>query len=83
MSTNPAQSMNNLFTLKLLFKKNTTTPTPSRIIITITHKLSNFEDNDRIILLKNGKIISSGNEKYLLENSSLYQVLKKYYRGRY
>lgn len=55
----------------------------NRIIITITHKLSNFEDNDRIILLKNGKIISSGNEKYLLENSSLYQELKKYYRGRY
>lgn len=33
--------------------------------------------------MKNGKIISSGNEKYLLENSSLYQELKKYYRGRY
>lgn len=54
----------------------------NRIIITITHKLSNFEDNDHIILLKNGKIIASGNEKYLLENSSLYQELKKYYRGK-
>ncbi|WP_347284434.1 ABC transporter ATP-binding protein [Lactobacillus taiwanensis] len=53
----------------------------NRIIITITHKLSNFDDTDHIILLKNGSIISSGNERDLLKNSPSYQELKKYYNG--
>ena len=44
--------------------------------IVVAHRLSTIEDADLIYVIENGKIIDSGNHKYLLNNSNLYKNLQ-------
>ena len=43
--------------------------------IIITHKLQSITSLDRILVMKNGKIIQSGNHKLLINSSKVYQQL--------
>ena len=44
--------------------------------IVVAHRLSTIEDADLIYLIENGKVVSSGNHNYLLNNSNLYKSLQ-------
>ena len=44
--------------------------------IVVAHRLSTIEDADLIYVIENGKIIDSGNHKYLLNHSNLYKNLQ-------
>ena len=44
--------------------------------IVVAHRLSTIEDADLIYVIENGKIIDSGNHRYLLNNSNLYKNLQ-------
>jgi subfamily B ATP-binding cassette protein MsbA len=46
-----------------------------RITIIIAHRLSTIKQADKIAVLSGGKIVSLGDEKYLLENSNEYRKL--------
>lgn len=46
-----------------------------RIVVIIAHRLSTIKKVDKIAVLKDGKIVSIGDEKYLLENCLEYQKL--------
>tara|TARA_B100001093_G_scaffold502332_1_gene555183 strand:+ start:901 stop:2643 length:1743 start_codon:yes stop_codon:yes gene_type:complete len=48
-----------------------------RTTVVIAHRLSTIHSADNIFLLKKGKIISSGNHKYLIEHSAEYKSLYK------
>lgn len=43
--------------------------------IVIAHRLSTVKDSDMIIVLDNGRIISTGTHQYLLDNCALYREL--------
>ncbi|PST73172.1 MULTISPECIES: ABC transporter ATP-binding protein [Lactococcus] len=53
----------------------------NKIIIMITHKLSNINNEDPILLLENGKLIASGLKNEVSKSSSLFKELENYYRG--
>ncbi len=48
-----------------------------RTTIVIAHRLSTIHNADKIFFLKDGKLISSGNHEYLINNSEDYKVLYK------
>ena len=48
-----------------------------RTTIVIAHRMSTIHNSDKIFLLENGKIISSGDHEYLINNSSQYKSLYK------
>ena len=48
-----------------------------RTTIVIAHRLSTIHNSDKIFLLENGKILSSGNHEYLINNSEKYKSLYK------
>ncbi|WP_242450211.1 ABC transporter ATP-binding protein [Lactobacillus sp. LL6] len=53
-----------------------------RIILNITHKLSNFQNDDNIVVIDKGKIESYGTENQLMVTSPIYKKLKKFYNGK-
>ncbi len=48
-----------------------------RTTIVIAHRLSTIHNSDKIFLLENGKILSSGSHKHLIETSEEYKSLYK------
>ena len=48
-----------------------------RTTIVIAHRMSTIHNSDKIFLLKDGKIISSGDHEYLINNSTEYKSLYK------
>ena len=48
-----------------------------RTTIVIAHRLSTIHNADKIFLLDNGKIITSGNHEQLIDNSMEYKSLYK------
>tara|TARA_Y100001970_G_scaffold283936_1_gene400251 strand:+ start:904 stop:2646 length:1743 start_codon:yes stop_codon:yes gene_type:complete len=46
-----------------------------RTTIVVAHRMSTIHNSDKIFLLENGKIISSGNHDYLINNSKEYKSL--------
>ena len=46
-----------------------------RTTIVVAHRMSTIHNSDKIFLLENGKIISSGNHDYLMNNSKEYKSL--------
>lgn len=46
-----------------------------KTVITIAHRLSTIENSDRILVLKQGKIIEEGTHKQLIENRGYYYSL--------
>ena len=52
------------------FNKNKTT-------LVIAHRLSTIHNADKIFVMKNGKIINSGNHEFLIENCEEYKSLYK------
>ena len=49
--------------------------TKNKTTLVIAHRLSTIHNADKIFVLKNGKIISSGNHEYLMQNCQEYQSL--------
>jgi len=49
--------------------------TKRKTVITIAHRLQTIRSSDIIFIFDNGKIIDSGNHKYLLESSNTYKKL--------
>ena len=49
--------------------------TKDKISITIAHRLSTIKDADRILFLRNGKIIADGSYEKLLQTSEVFQKL--------
>ena len=47
----------------------------NKTVITIAHRLSTIVDSDKIFLVDNGSIISSGTHKELLDKSDLYKKM--------
>ncbi len=48
-----------------------------RTTIVIAHRLSTIHNANKIFVLKNGKVIDSGNHNFLIENCNEYKVLYK------
>ena len=48
-----------------------------RTTIVIAHRLSTIHNANKIFVLKNGKVIDSGNHSFLIENCNEYKVLYK------
>ena len=48
----------------------------NKITFVIAHRLSTIQDANKILVLKEGKIICSGNENYLINNCEEYKRLK-------
>ena len=48
-----------------------------RTTIVIAHRMSTIHNSDKIFLIKDGKIISSGDHEYLINNSTEYKSLYK------
>ena len=46
-----------------------------RTVIVIAHRLSTIQHADKILVMENGEIVSSGTHSELLENSPLYNKL--------
>ncbi len=51
--------------------------TQNKTTLVIAHRLSTIHNADKIFVLKNGKIIDTGNHKYLIENCEEYKALYK------
>tara|TARA_B100002019_G_C21261641_1_gene597082 strand:- start:674 stop:2416 length:1743 start_codon:yes stop_codon:yes gene_type:complete len=49
--------------------------TKNKTTLVIAHRLSTIHNADKIFVLKNGKVISSGNHEYLMKNCQEYQSL--------
>ena len=47
----------------------------SKTLIIITHKLNTIKHYERIIVMKNGKIVEEGNHHFLLQNNGVYKKL--------
>lgn len=50
-----------------------------RIVITITHKLSNLDDGDDIVIMDNGRVVDMGSRSLLRRKSSIFTELEDYY----
>ena len=48
-----------------------------RTTIVIAHRLSTIHNANKIFVLKDGKVINSGNHNFLIENCNEYKVLYK------
>ena len=46
-----------------------------RTSIVIAHRMSTIHNADKIFVLKNGKIVNSGNHDYLIKNCDEYKSL--------
>ena len=44
-------------------------------ILIVAHRLSTIKNADRILFLSNGKVLDSGNHKYLFNNCKEYRQL--------
>ena len=51
--------------------------TKNKTTLVIAHRLSTIHDADIIFVLKNGKIVNSGNHKFLIDNCQEYKSLYK------
>ena len=51
--------------------------TKNKTTLVIAHRLSTIHNADKIFVLKNGKIINSGNHEFLLNNCEEYKSLYK------
>ena len=51
--------------------------TKNRTTLVIAHRLSTIHNADKIFVLKNGKILDSGNHSFLIENCNEYKSLYK------
>ena len=51
--------------------------TKNKTTLVIAHRLSTIHNADKIIVMKNGQAINSGNHKYLIDNCKEYQSLYK------
>ena len=51
--------------------------TKNKTTLVIAHRLSTIHNADKIIVMKNGQTINSGNHKYLIDNCKEYQSLYK------
>ena len=49
--------------------------TKNKTTLVIAHRLSTIHNADKIIVMKNGKTINSGNHEYLMKNCVEYQSL--------
>lgn len=47
--------------------------TKNKTVIMIAHKLTTIKNADNILILDNGEILKSGNNKYLIENCDIYK----------
>ena len=51
--------------------------TKNKTTLVIAHRLSTIHNADKIIVMKNGQVINSGNHEYLINNCKEYQSLYK------
>ena len=51
--------------------------TKNKTTLVIAHRLSTIHNADKIFVLKNGKILDSGNHSFLIENCNEYKSLYK------
>ena len=49
--------------------------TKNKTTLVIAHRLSTIHNADKIFVLKNGKIVNSGNHEYLINNCKEYKSL--------
>ena len=56
-------------------QKSITALTKGKTLLVIAHRLSTIRSADNIVLLKKGKIIASGTQEEMLENSPLYRSM--------
>ena len=51
--------------------------TKNKTTLVIAHRLSTIHNADKIFVMRNGKVINSGNHKFLIENCEEYKSLYK------
>ena len=51
--------------------------TKNKTTLVIAHRLSTIHNADKIFVMKNGKVISSGNHDFLIDNCEEYKSLYK------
>ena len=61
--------------LELLINKSMKTLMKDKTSIVVAHRLSTIIESDKIIVIKDGKIIETGNHKELLNNKGYYYEL--------